>query len=209
MTPLPLRLLAQLRGHDLPLAGDLMEEYGRGRSLMWLWSQVIVALALGACEDLQRHPLSGVRATAVLALGIPAVMSLFANLRGPIGVIEWQSSGPVVQGGDIPLASLLVVWVFGFARSVFYGWAAVRLSGRFRVPVVVCMAIAGTFHVAQSAWSVQQVLWMYPWNSASTLARAAALSASFGIVFLVGLWLGAFSPLPKTPDNRPMAEVSR
>ncbi len=136
-------------------------------------------------------------------------MSLFAHLPGPIGVIEWRSGGPVVQGGDIPLALLFGVWATGFAASVFYGWAAVRLSGRFHVPVIVCMAIAGTFHVAQSAWSVQQVLWLYPWNDVLTLARAAALSASFGVVFLLGLWLGAFSPQPTTPDNRPVGEVSR
>ncbi len=55
MTPLPLRLLARLRDNDLPLAGDLLEEYGRGRSLLWLWRQVVVALAAGAwgiCRDI-------------------------------------------------------------------------------------------------------------------------------------------------------------
>ena len=43
-----LALLHQLAHRNEPLAGDLLEEYERRHSALWLWAQILLALALGS-----------------------------------------------------------------------------------------------------------------------------------------------------------------
>ena len=38
------------------LIGDLLEEYGAGRSVVWYWRQVGLALLANGCERLRRTP---------------------------------------------------------------------------------------------------------------------------------------------------------
>ena len=45
---LPLALLEWFVSDSTPLAGDLVEEFGRRRSLVWLWRQVLAAIATAA-----------------------------------------------------------------------------------------------------------------------------------------------------------------
>ena len=42
-----LLLLRHLAHRNEPLAGDLLEEFGRGRSTVWLWGQIVLGLGLG------------------------------------------------------------------------------------------------------------------------------------------------------------------
>ena len=39
------------------LAGDLAEEYQRGRSVAWYWRQVIVAILVGCGNEIRTHKL--------------------------------------------------------------------------------------------------------------------------------------------------------
>ncbi len=41
-------LLGQLAHRNEPLAGDLVEQFRRGRSAPWLWSQLLLAIAMGS-----------------------------------------------------------------------------------------------------------------------------------------------------------------
>ena len=50
---LALWLLAQLAHRNEPLAGDLAEQVRMGRSALWLWSQLLLAIAMGSFR--QRH----------------------------------------------------------------------------------------------------------------------------------------------------------
>ena len=43
-----LALLHWLSERNEPLAGDLLEEFRRRQSRLWLWSQILVALAMGS-----------------------------------------------------------------------------------------------------------------------------------------------------------------
>ena len=38
-----------------PLIGDLTEEYARGRSRLWYWWQVVVALVAGLFQEVRTH----------------------------------------------------------------------------------------------------------------------------------------------------------
>lgn len=44
------------------LAGDLVEEYRRGRTVAWYWRQVIVAILVGCGDEIRTHKLLTVRA---------------------------------------------------------------------------------------------------------------------------------------------------
>jgi hypothetical protein len=41
-------LLCRLAPRNEPLAGDLVEQYRAGRSVVWLWSQLLYAIAMGS-----------------------------------------------------------------------------------------------------------------------------------------------------------------
>ena len=44
------------------LAGDLWEEHQQRRSSLWYWRHVVVAIAVGACQDVRDHTWLAVRA---------------------------------------------------------------------------------------------------------------------------------------------------
>jgi hypothetical protein len=201
MTPLPLRVLVYLRGDDGPLAGDLMEEHGQGRSLIWLWRQVAVALAIGAWSDLQRHPVEALRAAVVLALFLPAVLRLFVPLAG---LFAWESGGPQVypRFDSMPPSWFVAFVTSVFVTSVFCGRMADLLAGRFTRLVLISLGVAGTLTIVQSAWFGAGVLWLYPWNGFLTFTRWAAINASIASLFLGGLYLGGRQRgRPKTPGT--------
>lgn len=46
------------------LMGDLAEEYGSGRSVLWLWRQTANAIVSTVARDIQNHKLAALRAIA-------------------------------------------------------------------------------------------------------------------------------------------------
>ena len=48
MSALALWLLGHLAHRNEPLAGDLLEQFRTGRSVLWLWCQIVLAVALGS-----------------------------------------------------------------------------------------------------------------------------------------------------------------
>ena len=48
LSAIALWVLGRLAHRNEPLAGDLVEEYRTGRSVLWLWSQLLYAMAVGS-----------------------------------------------------------------------------------------------------------------------------------------------------------------
>jgi hypothetical protein len=48
MSALPLWLLGRLARRNEPLAGDLIEQFRVRRSVLWLWAQILIAIAMGS-----------------------------------------------------------------------------------------------------------------------------------------------------------------
>jgi hypothetical protein len=181
MTPFPLRALTYLGGDD-PLAGDLMEEYARGRSSIWLWRQVAAAVAMAPLSAVRRHPIDAFRAVVVLALFLPFVLNFFYLLPR----VDWRPSGPVL----VERVPSLPSWIPWFGALVFYGWFARTLAGRFKRAVLISFGAGGIGIILHSGWSMAAVLWLYPWNGAAVFARWAAIYGCLLSLFTLALWLG-------------------
>ena len=51
-------------GLDVALIGDLLEECERGRSAIWYWRQVLIAVWIGILVAIRDHKLLALRAVA-------------------------------------------------------------------------------------------------------------------------------------------------
>jgi hypothetical protein len=69
------------------LIGDLMEERKAGKSVAWLWGQVVLAIASTFVADIRRHPFYLLRASS-MTLGLVALLALaMIELRPWVGVV--------------------------------------------------------------------------------------------------------------------------
>jgi hypothetical protein len=57
-------LLVHLRSdkENESLIGDLLEDYGRGRSTAWYWRQVLAAIVVSSCGEVRAHGLIAIKA---------------------------------------------------------------------------------------------------------------------------------------------------
>jgi hypothetical protein len=90
-------LLQRLGPTDVSFVGDLVEEYGAGRSRAWYWRQVLSAIVLGSVRHVHRHPL---RAVAGVATGWATLLVFFLF-------------GDAIAGG-------LAGWLWGWDRQTAY-----------------------------------------------------------------------------------------
>jgi hypothetical protein len=145
-------LLLRLGPRDEAFVGDLVEEYGTGRSRLWYWRQVLSAVLVEAVRQAGSHP---VRALGAVATGWATLLLVFVVLgdRTADGLAGW------LWGWDRQAAYATGVWwpfgvtaVFvsygGFALSAL---AVVRLHRRHAAPMLVAYAVSVAVVLAASA----------------------------------------------------------
>jgi hypothetical protein len=119
------------------LIGDLVEEYGRGRSRAWYWKQVVAAFVLNFGREVRTHPLLAARAAA-------SVWSV------------WYLYGFVFSSSlhklTIPLPPAIgFMWLlFGCGAWAGAGWIVARIHGEHKTTMVLVFAISVLF-------------WKLPW----------------------------------------------
>jgi hypothetical protein len=119
------------------LIGDLVEEYGRGRSRAWYWKQVAAVFVLNFCRDLRTHPLLAARTAA-------SVWSV------------WYLYGFVFSSSlhklTIPLPPAIgFMWLlFGCGAWAGAGWIVARIHRENKTTMVLVFAISVLF-------------WKLPW----------------------------------------------
>lgn len=127
------------------LAGDLIEEYRRGRTVGWYWRQVLMAILVGCGDEIRTHKLLTVRA---LVTGWAALI-LYGHLIGlPLYKLYSRALGGLGLG---PLwfwwwhyytyPVVLVPCIGGFLS----GWLVARLHRTCRVTVVTVYAASVLF----------------------------------------------------------------
>jgi hypothetical protein len=142
------------------LLGDLVEQFGSGRSGAWYWQQVLGSILLGAYQDVCLHKLMTLRAIVVGwgVLTVPWSIARTLFFRLPPGLFEVSfvlfmsivafTSGWVVRRWHRPsmlLAYALFVLVFGL------GWLVVF--------AVEQPHISYTYPFFFPAWGLVQVLY--------------------------------------------------
>jgi hypothetical protein len=129
-------------GLDVALTGDLLEECARGRSVIWYWRQVLVAIWAGTWGAILDHKLLALRAVATgcavnavwtflwlkfLHIGLPGMPRISLEAIASLSIILFTQAvtGWVVarthRSHAIPMvlvfAGWLVLWYFGESVS--------------------------------------------------------------------------------------------
>lgn len=109
------------------LAGDLLEEHHRGRSSLWLWTQVLAAMAIAAAYEIRAHPLAAMSGivTGLASLWWFAVIATRSlTSAGFPHAVNWR------------WPHVLVLFVIGFTYTILGGWIVGRVHRTHRTTAV-------------------------------------------------------------------------
>jgi hypothetical protein len=132
-------LLEQLR-IDIGLAGDLLEEQENGRSAIWYWRQVLIAVAVNIWGDIRSHKvvmlgavMTGIGAETVLWGLLHAFVSSWLPLRPMTSFAPWT-------------INLLIL----FVTQIATGWLIARTHRTHPMPSLL------TFLASSLTWWAYQ-----------------------------------------------------
>jgi hypothetical protein len=116
-------------GVDPALAGDLLEERARGRSLVWYWRQVLIAAITGVWRTIFHHKLLALRALAT-GWAVNGIWLLLWKKFLTIGLSE------VPQFEFDSVATLLLIILTQAAT----GWIVARTHRAHAIPLTIFVA---------------------------------------------------------------------
>ena len=166
------------------LAGDLDEQFARGRPAFWYWRQVLSAILIGVASDVLEHKRLALQSVMImLTIVVPWVETTWAlYLRvSETWVYAWVNSSNVLFELWIPFGGgLCLMWCVGSAAS---GWVNARLGGNHRSAMVVATALA---QIPLALW------WSSPvWLHAGMISRVGPKlwvpNYIWAVVVLVGM----------------------
>jgi hypothetical protein len=123
------------------LAGDLVEEYQRGRTVAWYWRQVLVAILVGCGNEIRTHKLLTVRA---LITGWAALI-----LSNYVSVPLYRLYSRAIMA--LGLSPLTLWWRHYYTYPVMFvpciggflcGWLVARFHRTHRVAMVTMYVIS-------------------------------------------------------------------
>lgn len=126
------------------LIGDLVEQYGEGRTAAWYWGQVLRAIVASTAEDLLAHKLIALRA---LGLGL-ALYFLFSFPVTWLSIVAqgWMASAVVSCEPDAFWCQFLTnqfsAELLVYCACVLSGWIVARLHRQHAVAVVCLLSAA-------------------------------------------------------------------
>jgi hypothetical protein len=135
------------------IAGDLAEQYQRGRSRSWYWREVTVALFTGTWSEIKQYPLlllSAVTLTVILA----HLWELAATpFEYPLLVRYVFRHQPRPQ--EIPLLGFLIdaPW------TITAGWILSRYARRCLIPAVLIVLGMALSNDVWWTWSTARIAW--------------------------------------------------
>jgi hypothetical protein len=179
---------------DVALVGDLREERAQGRSTIWHWRQVLIAICIGISRPIFQHKVLALRALAT-GCAVNAVWlflwSKFLHVGLPVRPeISFESIGS--------LAIILLT-------QVATGWVVARTHRPYAIPMVLVF-----------------VIWLVLWHLGSSSEVKALLAGSFGkpeflpylvwylapeCVVVVGLLLGSIAGASATKGTPSVPKV--
>jgi hypothetical protein len=157
------------------LAGDLIEQYQRGRSAVWYHAQVAWAIVAGAAEDARQHYVLAIRAVILWYLLAWITAQVALEVYGLFG--QWIWNWTVAHDWNV----LRIVW-FGRVR-----WTS---------PPLLLMSCVNS---AMIGWVIAR---FHPRHVGSTLLTTAAVMIAYVLArpgWPAGLWPLLFAPMPFIP----------
>lgn len=115
---------------DVALAGDLREERSQGRSAIWYWRQVLIAICIGTWRPIFQHKVLALRALAT-GCAVNGVWLFFWLKFLHIGLPVW----PDISFKSI--ASLAIILLTQIAT----GWVVARTHRPYAIPMVFVFVI--------------------------------------------------------------------
>ena len=179
---------------DIALAGDLGEERAQGRSTIWYWRQVLIAISIGIWRPISQHKVLALRAlaTGCAVNGVWLFLWLkFLHIGLPVR--------PEISFNSI--ASLALILFTQMAT----GWVVARTHRPYAIPMVFVF-----------------VVWLVLWHLGSSSEIKTLVVDSFGkaeflpillwylapeSVVVVGLLLGSIAGASATKDTRSVPQV--
>lgn len=116
------------------LAGDLLEEFRHGRSAIWYWRQVLMAIGIGLAMVLCRQWMA-IGYAILWAVPFPAFMVLVVRrvVELPLFAQRWRFDWPYSMMCDLLLSYVSVFLYLWLALALYFGlfsWA----TGVFNLP---------------------------------------------------------------------------
>jgi hypothetical protein len=120
-------------GHSDAMAGDLMEQFGEGRSRVWFWKEVGLGVAAG-WRGYVPEVLYALTMTAAPLATPRVLLALYRESTGWWGELPWPLSQLVFELGPPLLATLapLVILALGLRLSGRLRWGAIARTGFWR-----------------------------------------------------------------------------
>jgi hypothetical protein len=132
-------------GLDVALAGDLLEECARGRSVIWYWRQVLIAIWVGTWGDILDHKVLALRAVATGCATNYVLWFLYQRFL--------QSLLPL--GPTVSAISWITNLSFILLTQSVTGWVVARTHRAHAIPMV------SVFAVWLVLWSVVSIDFSY------------------------------------------------
>jgi hypothetical protein len=133
-------VLTHLSRPNHALAGDLIEEYQRGRSRAWYWRQVILAIVASFFRDVQSHKLATLQAvfTGFAAFEVLGRLAIGPAMRGLELLIQIRTPPPPGSWSSIYMYVGIGLWV---AAAVCTGRLIARLYGTQRAAMILANVV--------------------------------------------------------------------
>jgi hypothetical protein len=127
-------LLRQIRGYRAEsLIGDLTEEYAQGRSALWYWRQVLLAIITGYLRLLKIHGASFLGAIALGAGGVQACVALIQWMSDVAWHRELAMSGASLTAAELRSLEHILFWVaWTPLTAVIYGILGKLIAAIYR-----------------------------------------------------------------------------
>ena len=135
-----------------PLIGDLMEDYGRGRSNAWYWRQVIAVIVVSSYDEVRAHRFIAIKALVTGWAAQFVFQFVVAGLLSRLHLwILLYHKLPLLFGYGIAASlSWLILWTPIWIGS---GWL---VSGLYRSRLAGMVLV---FSISVSTWKLLRLPW--------------------------------------------------
>ncbi len=165
------------------IAGDLLEEFNKGRSAAWYWRQALVAIVVGCASEVRHH-----RVLAARAILITWAANYGALLLGRLEMIELSERHFLAYNPQ------LAVWAICFLGSLASGLIVALLHRGHRNAMLLTGA-AGLL-----GWALMAIVFRKAASLQHPLLQIIAEASIVDyLVILAGFAIGGFllTPAPK------------